>query len=58
VLFLVDSQHIFKRLLVHHDTRERKFLYPVLDQVTTEEEKLDLFQRVKLPVTKEAMAAS
>ena len=58
VLFLVDSQHIFKRLLVHHDTRERKFLYPLLDQMTTEGEKLALFQRVKLPVIKEAMAAS
>ncbi len=58
VLFLVDSQHIFKRLLVHHDTRERKFLYPLLDQMTTEGEKLALFQRVKLPVIKESMAAS
>ena len=58
VLFLVDSQHIFKRLLVHHDTRERKFLYPLLDQMTTEGEKLALFQRVKMPVIKEAMAAS
>ena len=30
-LFLIDSQHLFKRLLVHHDTRERKMLYPLLD---------------------------
>ena len=34
VLFLIDSQHIFKRLLVHHDNREKKMLYPLLDEVT------------------------
>lgn len=49
VIFLLDSQVIYKRLLVHHDTRERKFLYPLLDQITTEPEKLSLFQRLKLP---------
>lgn len=43
VLFLLDSQHIFKRLLVHHDTRERKMLYPLLDRVTTEQERESLF---------------
>jgi iron-sulfur cluster repair protein YtfE (RIC family) len=43
VLFLLDSQHIFKRLLVHHDSRERKMLYPLLDQVTTEQERESLF---------------
>jgi hemerythrin-like domain-containing protein len=43
VLFLLDSQHLFKRLLVHHDSRERKMLYPLLDQVTTEQERESLF---------------
>jgi hemerythrin-like domain-containing protein len=43
VLWLLDSQHLFKRLLVHHDTREKKMLYPLLDEVTTEEEKETLF---------------
>jgi hemerythrin-like domain-containing protein len=56
VIFLLDSQHIFKRLLVHHDTRERKFLYPLLDQITTDEEKLRLFERLRLPASKRAMA--
>jgi len=46
VLFLLDSQHLFKRLLVHHDTRERKILYPLLDQVTSEEERLVLFAKL------------
>jgi regulator of cell morphogenesis and NO signaling len=46
VLFLLDSQHLFKRLLVHHDTRERKMLYPLLDQITTEQERESLFARL------------
>lgn len=47
-LFLIDSQHLFKRLLVHHDTRERKMLYPLLDQVTTEAERVDRFAKLEL----------
>ena len=48
VLFLIDSQHLFKRLLVHHDTRERKMLYPLLDENTTEAERQDLFAKLEL----------
>lgn len=48
VLFLIDSQHLFKRLLVHHDTREKKMMYPLLDQVTTEAEREELFAKLKL----------
>ena len=47
VLFLLDSQHIYKRLLVHHDTRERNMLYPLLDQVTTEREREGLFALIE-----------
>ena len=46
VLFLIDSQHLFKRLLVHHDAREKKMLYPLLDEVTTEAERADLFAKL------------
>ena len=49
VLFLIDSQHIFKRLLGHHDTREEKMLYPLLDDVTTEAERQELFGQLALP---------
>ncbi|HSE21351.1 MAG TPA: hemerythrin domain-containing protein [Pyrinomonadaceae bacterium] len=49
VLFLIDSQHLFKRLLVHHDTREKKFLYPLLDQVTSGAERQHLFASLKRP---------
>lgn len=48
VLFLLDSQHLFKRLLVHHDTRERKMLYPLLDEVTSEAERERLFATLQI----------
>jgi hemerythrin-like domain-containing protein len=48
VLFLIDSQHLFKRLLVHHDTREKKMLYPLLDEVTSEAERKRIFQQLEL----------
>ena len=47
VLFLLDSQHIFKRLMVHHDSREKKMLYPLLDEVTTQQEREALFTKLK-----------
>jgi hemerythrin-like domain-containing protein len=50
VLFLLDSQHLFKRLLVHHDNRERKMLYPLLDEVTTAEEREALFASLNRPI--------
>ena len=58
-LFLIDSQHLFKRLLVHHDARERKMLYPLLDEVTTEAERERLFQQFELQTrTKTAASAA
>jgi len=57
VLFLIDSQHLFKRLLVHHDNRERKMLYPLLDQVTTADEREAVFASLNLP-SRETMAAA
>lgn len=48
-IFMLDSETTFKRLMVHHDTRERKFLYKLLDEATTEDERLDLFQKFILP---------
>lgn len=47
-LFLIDSQHLFKRLLVHHDTREKEMLYPLLDEVTTADERSRLFAELEL----------
>lgn len=48
VLFLIDSEHLFKRLLVHHDTREKKMLYPLLDTITTGIERQALFKQLQL----------
>jgi hemerythrin-like domain-containing protein len=48
VIWLLDSQTTFKRLLSHHDIRERKFLYPALDRVTSEAEREDLFRQFAL----------
>ncbi len=47
-IFLLDSQVIFKKLLVHHDTRERRFLYPLLDQVTSLTERHIIFAKLNL----------
>jgi hemerythrin-like domain-containing protein len=48
IIFLLDSQTTFKKLLVHHDAREQKFLYPLLDRTTTATERLKLFSRLRL----------
>jgi hemerythrin-like domain-containing protein len=57
VIFLLDSEVIYKRLLVHHDARERKFLYPLLDQATAEQERLSVLAKLRLPVTGRVTAA-
>ena len=57
-LFLMDSQHLFKRLLVHHDTREKKMLYPLLDEVTTESERQSLFQQFESQPIAQTRAAA
>ncbi|HEX7294957.1 MAG TPA: hemerythrin domain-containing protein [Pyrinomonadaceae bacterium] len=48
-IFMLDSETTFKRLMVHHDNREQKFLYPRLDQVTTEGERAQIFQKLRSP---------
>jgi hemerythrin-like domain-containing protein len=49
VIWLLDSQNTFKRLHVHHDTREKKMLYPLLDKVTTDEERRRVLATMQLP---------
>lgn len=58
IIFLLDSQTIFKKLLVHHDKREQRFLYPLLDQVTSYQERIDLFGRLRLKPSKSAADAA
>jgi regulator of cell morphogenesis and NO signaling len=48
LLQVLDSQATFKRLCGHHDTRERKVLYPALDKLTTEEERNQLMRLISV----------
>ncbi len=47
VLLLFDRQILYKSLMEHHDLRERRFLYPILDRVTTPEERAAIFARLE-----------
>ncbi len=42
ILNLLDRETLFKNYMDHHDRRERAFLYPGLDAVTTAEERRSL----------------
>lgn len=46
LILLLDRQAFYKRLSGHHDKRETDILYPELDRVTSETEKLELLDRV------------
>lgn len=39
VIAIFDREALYKHLLDHHDRRERNVLYPVLDRVTSSEER-------------------
>lgn len=45
IIKLFDQGYWFKRLLEHHDNREENILYPVLDRVTSEEERKALLRK-------------
>ncbi len=47
VIELLDSEFTFKHLLQHHDSRERKVLYPVLDQHLDDARKLELWRAME-----------
>lgn len=46
LLWLLEREAFFKKLCDHHDIRETNFLYPELDRITSEEEKIELLSRV------------
>lgn len=46
LLRLLDREAFYKRLTAHHDKREHDILYPILDERTTEAEKVDLLGHV------------
>lgn len=43
---LLDRESFYKRLCSHHDKRETDILYPELDRITTDTEKVELLSRV------------
>jgi iron-sulfur cluster repair protein YtfE (RIC family) len=45
IVELFDQEAMFKQLLQHHDARERNILYPTLDKVATEAERVRLLQQ-------------
>lgn len=48
LLNLLDREAFYLRLCSHHDTRESKYLYPILDEILCEPEKSELLGRVAL----------
>lgn len=46
LIWILEREAFFKKLADHHDIRETNFLYPELDRITSDEEKLELLSRV------------
>jgi hemerythrin-like domain-containing protein len=46
LLWLLEREAFFKKLCDHHDIRETNFLYPELDRITSDAEKLELLSRL------------
>lgn len=46
LIWLIEREGFFKKLHDHHDIRETEFLYPELDRITSQEEKLELLAKV------------
>ena len=58
LLGLLDEQATFKHLCEHHDAREGQILYPALDRVTSDEEKIRLGGELKLRVPDAAQSVT
>ncbi len=43
---LIETEAQLKNLLEHHDRREQRFLYPLLAEHTTPEERADIWKRI------------
>jgi hypothetical protein len=48
VLKLLDRQSFYKRLVSHHDVRETEILYPSLDRITDDSERLQIFDQLTI----------
>jgi uncharacterized protein with PIN domain len=45
-LQVLDREKVFTDLIEHHDLRERQYLYPALERMLAEQEKMDLIERM------------
>src|SRR4029078_9708932 len=43
---LLDQETTYKHIVEHHDEREERHLYPLLEQLTTDAERQDLLARL------------
>lgn len=48
VLSVLDREYLFKDYLKHHDLRERNALYPELDRIVGDDERADLWARIRI----------
>ena len=46
LLQLLDREAFYSRLCSHHDKRETDFLYPILEEILSDDEKWDLMSRI------------
>lgn len=46
LVWLIEREAFYKKLHDHHDIRETDFLYHELDRITSDEEKLELLNKV------------
>jgi hemerythrin-like domain-containing protein len=46
LLWILEREAFFKKLCDHHDIRETNILYPELDRITTNEEKIALLDKL------------
>ena len=45
IIALMDRQFMYKHLVEHHDLREKNILYPWLDRITSDEERVRLIKK-------------
>jgi hypothetical protein len=46
LIALIELEARFKRVVEHHDLREREYLYPLLDERLSDDERANLWRRI------------
>lgn len=58
LLQLLDREAFYLRLCSHHDKRETDYLYPILEQLLSEDEERSLMSQIDLDPDRVPMAAA